>query len=316
MLEFNALNVFLCILVLSLCLLLLVRRYWFVDSNALHPTVSRTKHVDLQVDLGSNVGVKSIRGARPYMEDMYQVKHNLTNGGDVAFYGVFDGHGGARASEFAFRSLASILKSQPDLISNPHRALITAFQTLDREWLHEAELSDYDDGSTAIVALIVKHTLYLANLGDCRAVLSRHGVALDMSHDHKPIRKDEKERIEKLGGKIIFHGTWRVQGALAVTRAFGDRKYKKYITATPEVSVRQLREDDHFLILASDGVWDVLSSQDAVDVVHDEMSLSGSSNDYCIQAAIKLADTAYLSGSMDNITALVVDLNCHLPTDK
>lgn len=70
-----------------------------------------------------------------------------------------------------------------------------------------------------------------------------------------------------IGGRIVHIGTWRVEGVLAVTRAIGDRRLKKYVCSAPEISERKLTEDDEYLILASDGVWDVMSSQDAVDVI-------------------------------------------------
>jgi len=144
------------------------------------------------------------------------------------------------------------------------------------------------------------YVLYVANVGDSRAVLCCDGIAVDMSHDHKPIRDDEKRRIEALGGRIVFHGTWRVEGVLAVSRAFGDRRLKKYVSAQPEIMTRRLMPSDRWLILASDGVWDAFSSQVACDIVN-----SANTSD---EAANRLTMSAYKRGSTDNITSLVVDL--------
>jgi serine/threonine protein phosphatase PrpC len=120
----------------------------------------------------------------------------------------------------------------------PQLALQEAFKTLDHHWLELANLNGWDDGSTGVCVLIVDKTIYVANAGDSRAVLcSAGGRAVDMSVDHKPAREDEKARIEKLGGRIIYYGTWRVQGVLAVTRSFGDRKLKTYVSAEPEIKV-------------------------------------------------------------------------------
>lgn len=280
----------------------------------------RTRHMDRNVQLGPTVGVKSIQGSRAYMEDTYQVCANLTGEVDpdkcISVYGVFDGHGGKRASEFVGQELLSILRDEPDLPTHPDLALIKAFEKTDQRWLHAANTGGFDDGSTAIVALIVGKMLYLANLGDCRAVLSQDGRSVDLSHDHKPIRSDEKARIEALGGRIKFHGTWRVEGALAVTRAFGDRRYKRFLTATPEITCHRLTDQDEFLILASDGLWDVLSSQDAVDqvLVGHIGTLSGKNDvnkELCVRGANHLTNTAYKAGSMDNITTMVVDLRSH-----
>jgi protein phosphatase 1L len=120
-----------------------------------------------------------------------------------------------------------------------------------------------------------------------------------MSHDHKPIREDEKRRILALGGRVIHYGTWRVEGILAVSRAFGDRRLKKFVSADPEIKSRVLTAGDGYLILASDGVWDVFTSQEAVDIV--------SRADTPQLAASMLTDAAFRAGSSDNITTLVID---------
>jgi len=252
-----------------------------------------------KVDLGITAGVKSIQGSRAHMEDMYQAAINLDGDPRKAFFAVYDGHGGARASEFTAQHLHShILKH--DFTEQPLVALKKAFAQLDSDWLNIANHHGFDDGTTVIAVLIVNGTLYVANLGDSRAVLASSGKMIEMSHDHKPHRDDEKQRIESLGGRIIHYGTWRVEGVLAVTRAIGDRRLKKYVTSVPEIKQRQLQEGDDFLILATDGVWDVISSQNAVDIVSGSKSVQ--------EAAAQLTDLAYRKGSMDNITSLVIDL--------
>lgn len=207
-------------------------------------------------------------------------------------------------------------------------ALQEGFKDLDHQWLELANLNGWDDGSTAITVLIVNKTLYVGNVGDSRAVLcSSGGRAIDMSHDHKPAREDEKARIEKLGGKVIHYGTWRVQGVLAVSRAFGDRRLKAYVSAEPELKTRALQDGDDFLILASDGVWDVLTSQEAVDIVrqavadgphanHGGTGAPGTAGGAMHQAASdikdaarRLTNAAYGRHSMDNITTLVINLS-------
>jgi len=254
-----------------------------------------------EVELGEFAGVKSIQGGRPHMEDTYMALINLRGNPKQAFFGVFDGHGGSRTSQFSAANLHKLILHQ-DFVCEPEATLCTAFKQLDQEWLQYANRHEYDDGSTAIAALLVNGTLYIANVGDSRAVLIANGRAVELSEDHKPNRADERMRIEGLGGRIIHYGTWRVEGILAVTRAVGDRRLKKFITAEPEVRSHVLREGDDFLILASDGVWDVMTSQQAVDIVWN--NLSGSMQ----EAAHKLTDTAYRRGSLDNITSLVVDL--------
>jgi len=180
--------------------------------------------------------------------------------------------------------------------------ILEAFDELDKSWLSLATLYNYDDGSTAIVCLIHNRTLYVANVGDSRAVLVMNdGKAIEMSRDHKPSTESEKSRIEKLGGRIIYYGTWRVEGILAVTRSIGDRRLKRYVCSQPELDVRPIGEHDDFLILASDGVWDVISSDKCAEIVH-------SHSDSISSACMKITDQAYKLHSQDNITSMVIDL--------
>lgn len=190
-------------------------------------------------------------------------------------------------------------------------ALTEGFKDLDHHWLEMAALNGWDDGSTAVSVLIVDRTIYVANVGDSRAVLcTQGGRAIDMSADHKPARDDEKARIEKLGGRVIHYGTWRVQGVLAVSRAIGDRRLKAYVSSEPEIKTWSLQDSDEFLILATDGVWDVLSSQAAVDIVRQCMvdTAGGVGVGDVKEAAKRLTNAAYSYHSMDNITSLVIDL--------
>lgn len=82
-----------------------------------------------------------------------------------------------------------------------------------------------------------------------------------MSIDHKPNSKDERHRVEAAGGVVVWAGTWRVGGVLAVSRAFGDKPLKRYVIATPDVREERLQGDDEFLVMASDGLWDVCMNQ-------------------------------------------------------
>jgi len=251
-------------------------------------------------DIGKCAGVYSIQGSRAHMEDTYQAAINLGGNPKHAFYGVYDGHGGHRASDFAAEHLHKLFLKN-NYQTNPTQALLDAFKELDTLWLTDATQNNFDDGTTVICALIIDQVLYVANVGDSRSVLGHGGKSQDMSTDHKPGREDEKKRIENLGGRIIYYGTWRVEGVLAVTRAIGDKRLKKYISAVPEITERKLEAEDDYLILATDGVWDVLSSQEAVDVIMECEDTR--------EMARRLTETAYKRGSMDNITALVIDLS-------
>lgn len=102
----------------------------------------------------------------------------------------------------------------------------------------------------------------MAHVGDSRAVLFRNGACLQLSEDHKPNRPDERQRIERSGGVVIWAGTWRVGGVLAVSRAFGDRMLKDYVVAEPDVCQEKLSSDDYALVLVSSRLagWHVRAS--------------------------------------------------------
>ncbi|XP_014499555.1 probable protein phosphatase 2C 11 [Vigna radiata var. radiata] len=97
-------------------------------------------------------------------------------------------------------------------------------------------------------------------------VASRVGSVIPLSIDHKPDRSDERQRIEKAGGFIIWAGTWRVGGVLAVSCAFGDKLLKPYVVADPEIQEEEIDGVD-FIIIVSDGLWNVISNKEVVSLV-------------------------------------------------
>lgn len=273
--------------------------------------IDRLNHVELvPVKLDDKAGCMSVQGSRDHMEDTFQVTHDLLGDGTVKYYGVFDGHGGEKMSRFAATHLHTLLAKQKDLKTDTPNALINAFHELDAKWLQLALTTQDDDGSTGVVCVIIDGKIFCANTGDSRCVLGCTNIrCVEMSIDHKPNRLDEKERIEQANGKVLYVGTcWRVQGILAVSRSFGDRRLKRWVIATPEVRVREMTNEDQFLVLATDGLWDVLSSQQAVDVTSRSMSSQGGGKGFAAGAANLLVSTSFSKGSMDNITALVIDL--------
>lgn len=133
-------------------------------------------------------------------------------------------------------------------------------------------------GCTAVVAVKLGNELYVANAGDSRGVLSRGGKAIALSEDHKPAQETERSRIIAAGGFLSeIGGVCRVNGNLNLSRAIGDLKYKsntelpvaeQIITAEPDIRKVTLQAEDKFFLLACDGVWDVMSNQDAIDFIH------------------------------------------------
>lgn len=242
-------------------------------------------------------GYSSFKGKRSSMEDFYETSISEVDGQMVAFFGVFDGHGGSRTAEYLKNNLFKNLSSHPDFIKDTKSAIVEAFRQTDADYLNEAKGQQKDAGSTASTAVLLGDRLLVANVGDSRVVACRAGSAVPLSIDHKPDRSDERQRIEQAGGFVIWAGTWRVGGVLAVSRAFGDKLLKPYVVAEPEIQEEEIDGVD-FIIIASDGLWNVLSNQDAVTIVQNIKDAEAASR--------KLVQEAYARGSSDNITCVVV----------
>lgn len=243
-------------------------------------------------------GYSSFRGRRPSMEDFYDIKTSTIDGETVYLFGVFDGHGGSRAAEYLKEHLFENLMKHPQFITDTKKAITETYKKTDSDFLHAESNSLRDDGSTASTAILIGQHLYVANVGDSRAVMSKAGKAIPLSDDHKPNRSDERQRIEDAGGVIAWAGTWRVGGVLAMSRAFGNRLLKRYVVAEPEIQEQDVDEELELLVLASDGLWDVVPNEDAVSIANMEEEPEA--------AARKLMETAFSRGSADNITCIVV----------
>lgn len=173
----------------------------------------------------------------------------------------------------------------------------------DYKLVEAAKKSTNIAGTTALIAIIQGSRLIVANVGDSRGVMcDSRGVAIPLSFDHKPQQVRERKRIHDAGGFIAFRGVWRVAGILATSRALGDYplKDKNLVIANPDILTFEL--NDHkptFLILASDGLWDTFSNEEAVAYIKDHLH----EHDY---GAKSLAMQSYYRGSVDNITVLVI----------
>ncbi|KAL5570118.1 hypothetical protein UlMin_026693 [Ulmus minor] len=172
-------------------------------------------------------------------------------------------------------------------------------------------------GSTAVVAVLTPDHIVVANCGDSRAVLCRGGRAIALSNDHKPDREDELARIEGAGGRVIFLNGARVEGVLAMSRAIGDTYLKPIVTSKPEITFTKREPEDECLVLASDGLWDVLSNEMACEVASRclrEGTLLDDERDGALYpsrsalAAALLTRLALGRKSSDNVSVIVVDL--------
>ena len=254
-------------------------------------------------------GVSSVQGRRPYQEDEYQVVTpmealigNVGDGEQTSFYAIFDGHAGGRCSKFLTSELAQNIAEDPAFKTDLAAALNRGFLKTNEIWMRVADQRQMNDGSCCIAVVKRGRQLYVANVGDSRAVLCSRDEVLSLSFDQKPNRPLERRRIQAAGGRVVnCFGISRVNGLLAVARAFGDRALRQIIKADPEIITRNLKDSDAYIVIASDGLWDVVTNHEVKDIVlKSRFDLA--------TTAQSLTSLALRKGSMDNTTAMVIDI--------
>ncbi|KAM7250063.1 hypothetical protein ACFE04_021946 [Oxalis oulophora] len=241
---------------------------------------------------GVGVAVYAQKGNKKFMEDTHKIASSSNNNNNNnGFYGVYDGHGGNKAAQFVAHNLhnnvfqtinnckdheekiqavkAAYLKTDHDFLEQ-FGSLIHLVRkgcnSLPKQMLRPLE--GLVSGTCCVTALIDGQELVISHVGDCRAVLCKGGVAEALTKDHRAEREDERKRIENEGGYVEIHrGAWRVHGILTVSRSIGDAHLKKWVLGEPDTMIIQLTRQMDFLILASDGLWEQVSNQDAVDSV-------------------------------------------------
>ncbi|KDO55426.1 hypothetical protein CISIN_1g019155mg [Citrus sinensis] len=267
------------------------------ESNPMIPEQhEETKRAVIQLDQVPRWGVNSVCGKRPEMEDavavipaflqiqthvlMDTVTDQFPDQVLVHFFGVYDGHGGCQVANYCCERMHLALAEE--LVTAKARlqdggswqeqwkkAFANSFLKVDSEIggaLGGEPVAPETAGSTAVVAIISPTLIIVANCGDSRAVLCRGKVPVPLSVDHKPDREDELARIEAAGGKVIQWNGSRVFGVLAMSRSIGDRYLKPWIIPDPDVMFVPRAKEDDCLILASDGLWDVMNNEEACDV--------------------------------------------------
>ncbi|KAL0942548.1 protein phosphatase [Colletotrichum truncatum] len=271
-------------------------------------------------------GVSAMQGWRISMEDAHTtVLDLLTPGSDEAkkhdsklsFFGVFDGHGGDKVALFAGEHIHDIIKKQETFKKgNYEQALKDGFLATDRAILNDPKYEEEVSGCTACVGLISDNKIYVANAGDSRSVLGIKGRAKPLSQDHKPQLEAEKSRITAAGGFVDFG---RVNGNLALSRAIGDFEFKKsaelspeaqIVTAFPDVEVHEITDDDEFLVIACDGIWDCQSSQAVVEFVRRGIAAKQDLDKICENMMDNcLASNSETGGvGCDNMTMVIIGL--------
>ncbi|KAB2618862.1 protein phosphatase 2C 27 [Pyrus ussuriensis x Pyrus communis] len=263
-------------------------------------------------------------GGRTHMEDTHlcigdlakKFGYNLLSEEAISFYGVFDGHGGKDAAHFVRDNLPRVIVEDADFPLELEKVITRSFMETDsafaKKCSREASLAS---GTTALTAMIFGRSLLVANAGDCRAVLSRCGVAIEMSKDHRPCCTKERMRVESLGGYI---DDGYLNGQLGVTRALGNWHLEGMkdagerggpLSAIPELKLTTLSKDDEFLIIGTDGIWDVFTSQNAVDFARRRLQEHNDVKLCCKQ----IVEEAIKRGATDNLTLVMVSFHLEPP---
>lgn len=236
-------------------------------------------------------------------QDAFLIETHLQSNPNLHLFAVFDGHGqfGAECAEFVRETLARILSNDPNLAENPTKSFLEAFEAANA-LLRSSDIDDFMSGTTAVAVLVSGASLYIANVGDSRAVAGVRNaerncvLAEDLSCDQTPFRKDEYERVRGCGARVLsvdqVEGvkdpevqSWGeeeddegdpprlwVQGGLypgtAFTRSVGDAMAERIgVIAVPEVKEVKITPEHLFFVVASDGVFEFLSSQTVVNMV-------------------------------------------------
>lgn len=300
------------VLVFIVCLLCLMIIPVFYNKNNNCYTKTETRSVIHPVNKHSHL--KSSHwteiGRRPYQEDRYTISQigEMNDNTPISLYGIYDGHVGDKASKFCKERLHLHLKNSSTFkhgdVSN---ALVDTFMSIDKDFVYKGE----PDGTTSCVCVIIgKDKIICANAGDSRAIVVKgDGSAVAMSIDHKPDLPSEKKRIVDLGGFISHHGVWRVNGNMAVSRSIGDAPLKPYIIPTPDITEYTIDKDgnDNFLVIASDGLWDVMTNSYVSNFIRNE-TMGDVDNESLKHLGRKLCFEAERLGSGDNTTVIVVAL--------
>ncbi|XP_056639774.1 protein phosphatase 1A [Diorhabda carinulata] len=270
------------------------------------------KYQEDGVGNGIRYGVASMQGWRVEMEDAHMAKMNLGEAlKDWSYFAVFDGHAGANVSAHCAEHLLETIMATEEFQDDVKKAIHKGFLELDNKMRSLPEMTSGEDksGTTAVCAFVSPRSIYVANCGDSRAVLCRDKTPVFTTQDHKPGLPTERDRIVKAGGSVMIQ---RVNGSLAVSRALGDFEYKnvqgmgpceQLVSPEPEIFVRE-RDDmaDEFLVLACDGIWDVMTNEELCAYIHHQLCLT----DNLKEVTSQVIDTCLYKGSRDNMSIVLI----------
>jgi len=262
----------------------------------------------LQTDLWEIVQFDT-QGKRSSMEDYSSFKAPFTAASEASFLlSVFDGHAGHRCANFLVNSLPAELhrETASSGLGIPSEEIFRKiFKSMDEMWLDSAAVKEpkIEDGSTALCVAVEGNELIVANCGDCRAILCQAGQTVALTRDHRPTDDIEQQRIINQGGTVIGG---RLQGQLAVSRAFGNYEFKELeiLSSEPEIHHVSLNTDVEYLVVGSDGLYDHFTNEEIISFIKN--GLMNNSNATLESIVKELVEEAIDRGSDDNITILVV----------
>ncbi|KNA22160.1 hypothetical protein SOVF_036820 [Spinacia oleracea] len=244
-------------------------------------------------------GYSLVKGKADHsMEDYHVAKFEMMQEHELGLFAIFDGHLGDAVPSYLQKNLFRNIFKEEEFWVDPGRSIPKAYEKTDEDILSQAT-DIARGGSTAVTAILINgKRLWVANLGDSRAVISRGGQALQMTVDHEP--NIDRATIEGKGGFVsnMPGDVPRVNGQLAVSRAFGDKSLKSHLRSDPDVRDMTIDINAELLILASDGLWKVMSNQEAVNIARKTKDP--------VKAAKQLASEALKRESKDDISCIVV----------
>lgn len=230
-------------------------------------------------------------------------------------WGVFDGHGGPAISDYTSNHLVeNLVKELEDGESTIPAALVEAYAKTEEQILTLERETGEDSGTCAVSVVLCGTELHIAHVGDCRAIVAS-GItpsgdiapkltSKELTHDHRGIYPGEKERIADAGGKIV---DGRVNGGLIPSRTFGDLSHKQKcpgaVIAEPTVSKYEMQRADQYFVLASDGLWDDMTSDRAVGIVRKATKAQPAA-----EALAREVGKKYGGKHLDDFTVLVIRL--------
>ena len=230
---------------------------------------------------------------RQSMEDIGIMIPDLTTDYKASLFAIFDGHGGSDVVKFVKDRLPQLIKNYLIDLCPVEIAFKKAFEKVDQE------LKFFDSeyiGTTATIVLIKDNKIYCANVGDSKAYILYDKSYKQISSDHKVTIDDEKIRVESMGGIIRKN---RIMGQLILTRTLGDLYVKQYgVINTPDISVNEINRTIKYVILASDGVWDVVDLETLVG-----MGQAGKNVGEFCEDIVKLAIN---KNTKDNVSCIVI----------